>query len=52
MAAVGHRIVVSFVIGLAAALFMLQLIKTQTFVAFGVYRIAAAVFSGWWFYWR
>jgi undecaprenyl-diphosphatase len=43
---------VSFVVGMAAVVFMLRFVKTHTFVTFGVYRIAAALLFGWWFYWR
>jgi undecaprenyl-diphosphatase len=44
--------VVSFVVALLAVAFMLRFIKTHTFIPFGIYRIAAALFFGWWFYWR
>jgi undecaprenyl-diphosphatase len=43
---------VSFIVGMASVVFMLRFIKTHTFVSFGVYRIAAALFFGWWFFWR
>ncbi|HEV3022955.1 MAG TPA: undecaprenyl-diphosphate phosphatase, partial [Pirellulales bacterium] len=41
---------VSFMVGLGAVVLLLRFVKTHTFVIFGVYRIAAALFFAWWFY--
>jgi undecaprenyl-diphosphatase len=41
---------VSFVVGLGAVVLLLRFVKTHTFVIFGVYRVAAALFFAWWFY--
>jgi undecaprenyl-diphosphatase len=43
---------VSFVVAVLAVQFMLQYIKKHTFIPFGYYRIAAALFFGYWLYWR